>query len=401
MIPKIGRELLIVLFAVSVSLNVLAAENRMANPATRNDVSFLPFAAQPLHGFGGRINSFQSTNLNQKFSFNLILSNANIWAPPAWALIPQNETTAQYLAEFPWHKRDSVYQAMPHQHDSIFFEADGIVRNITLNGNVSISRKLKLHTTIRAMQLLANPALNPLVSDNNIENFHSKVLQQEDPFGRKQFALNSAHILFVDEDGKSLEVNKAQVVLQGIDNTLKYAINSDRSNTSLFGLLHTTLNTSRFNRSLALGLSAMGYHRILLNKKSSVGIGVGAGVMKSNVISGAKNVVIQTAKQLISMQSQLAFVTKIARSNTLKITLAFDYLSAYRNQKEYDSVVLSKAVQTSSFWHRGLSHQYENTQRCTLALTYGFNRKSITFFMMEDLKVDNLPDLQTGFIFSF
>lgn len=377
------------------------SDDRMAIRYQSFQITQLPYVAHPLQGFNGRVNSFLPLSSTKKVAFNFSLSNSNIWAPPAWALIPKNKAGADYLAQFPWHKRDSVYQAMPQQHDSIFFSADGIARNFQLSSNIKLAPKLMLHTTFRAMQLIGNPAVNPLVSDNNIENFHSNVLHQNDPFGRYQYPLNQAHLLFSDESGRVLEVKQGQFVFQGIDNVLKYNCLDKERLFNISGLIHTTINTSRFNRGLSIGSSILGYKKILLSKKKIIGLGLATGILKNNLVSSKQNVNIQTAPFLYTLQGQLDFVAQLANTHSIKITVAFDYRSANRNPKEYEYVVLSKAFQTSSFWHRGLSHQYENTQRWTLAITYGGRNKALTLYVMEDLKVDNLPDLQTGMIFTF
>jgi hypothetical protein len=85
---------------------------------------------------------------------------------------------------------------------------------------------------------------------------------------------------------------------------------------------------------------------------------------------------------------------KMKNNNFWALGLSFYYLDSYHPEKEFDNIT-PVGNRYSPHWHLALSHLYTNSQYWSLIYTYG-SKWLWSVYLLEDFKVNNGPDIQTG-----
>ena len=355
-------------------------------------------ASHPLGQFIGRINhNFNTVPVTQP-AFSFGLTNANVWQPEVRAYLPHDAEATKFLSLHPWHKRDSIFQAMPRNYDSTVYVADGVMRTFNVAVRFRVSRFGELQIIGRAMWLTGGEAPTAwVVSDGFIEDFHSHIKGGEDPFARKQYAYNQASIFYLDRTGKSLHLKKGQVVIPGVQ--VNYHVYANHKVLKKYRIqasagLHLGLNLPAFSRSVDGGLSGVLQKQFIHKGKQVYTLAVAGGLLRQQAWAAQSHVDFSRSKWLPSIESMFEYRQQKSRQHYWAIGLNFYYLGSYHPAGQFNDVT-PIGNRYSSHWHLALTHLYRNSQYWSLVYTLG--RKCVwSVYALQDFKVNNGPDFQTG-----
>jgi hypothetical protein len=331
--------------------------------------------------------------------FQLDIGTGNVWLPPTTSYFPKDPATLTQLLKVPWHKRDSVYNLLPRNHDSSLFEADGIIRSIFLKILFPLSKRLSASVQIRSF-LITNgkPPFALLTSDAFIEEFHRSVAGGNNPFARNQYGYNKAAIYYQDKNGNYIKFHNNQFVLSGIQSDLFYYPELrwlKKHHASITTGLHTGVNTTTRMPLLDLGLSATFQKQSNPDKKNVCIFSLAGSFITRGVIHRKQELAFSNRKTIPSFETQLEWRRKNNSNKQNSLSLNFYFQSALNKPQDFDKLVLH-GTRYTTHWHMGVTHMYRSTQNWTL--TYAWFRKYVLLiYIKEDFKVDNAPDLQTGF----
>ncbi|MES2654168.1 MAG: hypothetical protein V4620_01170 [Bacteroidota bacterium] len=353
------------------------------------------------HPFGlfiSRINHNFNGAPPKVIKLNIDLGSANVWLPEVKAYRPKDPAVMEHLKQFPWHKRDSVFQAFPQNYDSSVFSADGVIKTFDINVRLPFSKSIELVVNMRSFLLTQGEMpFSILTNDELIEFFHSKIAGGEDPFARKSYGLNKANIYYQDLKGNTLQIKNGQFVIPGIQFNLFHYLkwNFLRKHQLLFNSgLHIGCNTSVYNRSLDLGASAAIQKQIKIRKKNALTFALAGSILKQKVIDINSQATFSSSPYFVSYETMFEYRKQLGKGKFWQIGLNFYYQSAYNNEEDFDQLTpIGKRI--SPHWHLALTHLYRNNQNWSLISSYG--KKWVwSFYLNEDFKVNNAPDIQTG-----
>ncbi len=331
--------------------------------------------------------------------FQFDLGAGNVWLSPTTSYFPKNPATLAHLLSVPWHKRDSVYDLQPRNHDSTLFEADGIIKPLFFKVSFPISKRFSASVQVRSF-LLTNgkPPFALLTSDAFIEEFHRSVAGGNNPFARNQYGYNKASIYYQDKNGNHIRFHNNQFVVAGIQSELFYYPEINRlkkHRCSLTTALHTGINTTAHMPLLDLGLSATFQKQSNPDKKDVCIVSLAGSFITHGIIHRQQELIFSNRSSIPSFESQVEWRRKKSPRKQNSLSLNFYFQSALNKPQDFDKLVLHGQRYTTH-WHMGVTHMYRSTQNWTL--TYAWIRKYILcIYVKEDFKVDNAPDLQTGF----
>ena len=213
-------------------------------------------STHPLGILSSRTDHNFQTETAQKISLAITLASGNVWLPYVKAYQPLNEEDLHHMRSLDWNDRDYFYDQENSPSKASSFQADGVFRFYQIRLNLPLSEKHELKINARAFTLDEGKVpWSLLTSDQLIEWFHSNISGGEDPFARRIYGLDQAYMNFLDEDGKTLEINKGQFTFSGIDLVYNHyphfkGLRKHNIHTN-FGIQLGT-NVSHFNPSLDL-----------------------------------------------------------------------------------------------------------------------------------------------------
>lgn len=312
--------------------------------------------------------------------------------------MPHDAEATRFLSMHPWHKRDSIFQAMPRNYDSTVYSSDGVMRTFNMSVRFSVSSFSEIEITGRALWLTGGEQPTALItSDGFIEDFHSNIKGGEDPFGRKQYEYNEAEIFYLDRTGKSLHLKKGQVVMPGVQvNYHMYANNKELKKYRIQASagLHLGFNIPAFSRSVDAGISGVLQKQFTSKGKHLYTIAAAGGLLRQQLWAANTHVDFARSKWLPSLESMFEYRQQKGRQHYWAFGLNFYYLGSYHPAGQFNDVT-PIGNRYSSHWHLALTHLYRNSQYWSLIYTLG--RKCVwSIYMLQDFKVNNGPDFQTG-----
>ncbi len=363
--------------------------------AIMNKPTILP--SHPLGIFASRIDHRLANSPSNKLTFQATYSSANVWLPQVIGIIPNDPSTRNYLSQLIWHKRDSVYQGLPQNHDSSVFRADGVLRTIQLDLIYSIAKKHQLKIGITGMLLTEGRIpFSLLTSDEFIETFHSKIAGGEDPFARKHYGFNKAEIYFQPTSGKSLRVKNKTLLLPTIQLSYYYQMETPwlTKNNIQIGLgSHVGFNNTRYNRSVSLGIS--GYiNKSISIKSSQLTLAIATSLIRNAVFDWSDNFKLVSNIYTPSLETHFEYRHCLKDQKFWSVGLNFLISAPYNNPNEANTIT-PRGDRISSHWHLAYTHLYRNNQNWSLIFAYG-KKHILMIYINEDFKVNNAPDIQTG-----
>jgi len=304
------------------------------------------------------------------------------------------------MRSYDWNDRDYFYDQENTPSKTMEFHADGVIRFYQISLNLPLSEKHELELNTRAFSLDAGKVpFSLLTSDQLIEWFHSNIAGGEDPFARKVYGLDQAYINYVDEDGKTIEINKGQLTWSGIDLVYKHyphfeGLRKHKIYTSLGIQLGT--NVSRFNPSIDLGFNTSMVKKIELNNNQELRLGVGLSALHQNLLRFGDGVQLRNKKSLLCSEFLLNYIIPSKRDGYFSVALSYYIQSSYNKRGDFETIVLT-GERIVSHWHYSLAHLYKVLSANYLMFSYSRGLFAYSIYLREDFSVDNAPDAQVGF----
>ena len=357
---------------------------------------FLP--THPLGIFSLRLaEDFRMTPPEEPF-LNISFSNGNCWSPLVTAYIPTESAEIERMRSLPWHVREKSFSEDAAEYQKLMYTADGVLRELRLDLGFKVKEAHEIGIISRAYYLSAGEAPTALLtSDQFIEWFHSDVYKDPDPFARRIYGFNQARIRFQDKDGEVLEFKERDVFLPATE--LKYSYYPGWLNSRNFALKatsHVAFIHHKYNTSLDGGLAVTAIKNFSFTDYRSFQIGCSPGVVRRRLIAADDNVDFIEAETGITLQGVFRYSWLSRNNGRSTLSLGMHNQSAYyTGDKSYGYWALAGERYTSH-WAVTFHHLFRNLQAWTLA--YQHSRKyDITFYIQEDLLVNNGPDVQVGF----
>lgn len=355
-------------------------------------------ATHPLGQFIGRINHNFNVQPVKQTTINVGLSTANIWLPEVKAYLPHSKEATQHLSTFVWHKRDSVFQAMPRNYDSTVFSADGVFRTINVNVRIKTSTYAELEISTKCLWLTGGQAPTALfTSDGFIEDFHSNIKGGEDPFVRKQYTYNQAAIFYQDKEEKKIDLKNGRMLIPNIQaNYYLYANNAwlKKYTMQASAGLHLCVNLPQFSRAVDGGVSVVFLKQFATQRRYKYTLAISGGLLRQQILATKSRVDFSSNNLLPSIESMFEFRKTINKMIFWAIGLNFHYTGSFHPASEFSNIT-PVGNRLSSHWHLALTHMYRNNQYWSLV--YSFGGKYVwSVYMLQDFKVNNAPDFQTG-----
>lgn len=383
------------IYCLCLPLRSVAADTARINGC------FKPFilATHPLGQFIGRISHNFNTAPAQRNTISLGMSSANVWQPEVKGYFPHDENVTHILSAVRWDQRDSVFQGYPGNYDSTVFSSDGVLRTFHVSLRIKLTSCSELDITGRALLLSGGaPPTALLTSDGFIEWFHSHIKGGEDPFARRQYPMNQAGIFYQDEQGRKIQLHKGGFMVPGIQlNYYHYAnvpwLNRHQLQASVGA--HLSLNLASFNRCADAGVSGTLQKQFNRGRRHIYTLGASGSILRQRIVTSGRGVDFSHNQLLKSAECMFEFRKKLDKQAYWALGLNFYYLDPYHPANEFDRVTpVGKRI--SSHWHLALTHMYRNSQYWSLVYSYG--RSVIwSIYALQDFKVNNGPDFQTGF----
>jgi len=358
----------------------------------------------PLGIYMMRLESDFRTQPLSKKGFSIQWSSGNVWEPPVTGMIPTAESDRAYYNQIVWHERQNYYQAQPVPAESISLSADAILKGLNISYYLPVSKSQELRFDLRAY-LFTNGAFpfSTLTSDDAIEWFHSHIAGGEDPFARKIYGYNHLEMEYTDPSGKKLTKPATNILIPGIEIHYSYFVPSGflkQRHLHLQVGAHLGINTTKYNPSSDIGVSLLLDKFFILSQSSKLKISAGSGILVPAWIKWGDVVELTSRSQLSFFDGQIAFEKRSKTNTRWEFFISYHQQSPYRNPKEMDYLILT-GNRYVSHWHYALSHLYTTFSAWQVGINMAKPNYTLSFFVSEDIKVNNAPDIQTGIQLSF
>ena len=239
-----------------------------------------------------------------------------------------------------------------------------------------------------------------LSGDETIEWFHSNINGGEDPYGRRFYGLNQIHFKYTDRNNNTLELNNNDFFIGGIEFNHSYypglSINKTKNIYINFGS-HLGINTSKFNSSIDIGISANAVKLFQFNNKKELNVGVAMHVLRKNIINFDTVIDLGNNPFLATIESNIEYTIYTKKSNYHALGVNYQIQSRYSKLKEADYYKLQgKWQEINGGWHHGVATLYKAQSNWSFIYSYGRPNYKISLYFKEDFLVNNAPDFQTG-----
>ena len=400
------HSFLIVLFIGSL-IQALKAQTDLDaaayHPPNLNKPSIL--SLHPYGNFSSRLQGQFNFIPTTRPRFNLSIESANVWAAPVTAFIPTEESVRNDVRPIEYHRTEFLFNPNTFEHQQIDIANDGVLKGFRLQSILPINENSELHIGLRSFLLTRGKATFTLLTgDQFIEWFHSHIAGGGDPFARELFGLDQAEIYYNDRNNREMRIENGDFVIGGLETAYyiypSFLKNDKRSIGSNIGF-HLGTNLSKYNRSMDLGLSYNLTKAYQLRANSWFQVAGGLGILRKNLIKFSQNNLDFGTNDFLGHLEALASYSFLSGGKTRHTFSADFYIQTSYNEKdEFDySVPVRNGVSEKS-WVTGFEHLYKNTNYWSFI--YSFERKIKTsFYLQQDLTLNNNPDIQTGVQLSF
>lgn len=357
-------------------------------------------STHPFGIFFTRLQGNFKTHPTRRPILNIGLESGNVWGTQLKVFIPNDESVRNSLRSIKWDQAHTLFDEDTLSSKSYELQIDGVLKGLRANASFRIGKQHELNIGLRLFMLTKGKfPFSILTGDEFIESFHKNIAGGNDPFDRVVFGLNKAKIKYLDRNGNSLEINSGDFFIGGIETSYFYypefLINKNKTLFANFGV-HLGTNLSKYNASIDIGLSANGIKTYALNETNYFQFGLGSGILRKNALNfNDNNIDLGTNSSIGYLESILEynFVSKGGTTHSFGIDF---YVQTSLNKKdEYSYIIPIRNPKGFKAWGHGITNLYKNNNYWTLM--YSFTRKiTTTFYLQQDITVNNSPDIQTG-----
>lgn len=353
--------------------------------------------------FSSRISTNFKFQAPKRITFSFNHSSGNTFHPFVEGYFPKDPDTREQLSQVKWHDRPFYFidqETTPADYMNIV--VDAVIKEFRATLNVPLSKHQELSISLRSNLITKGKyPFSFFSSDETIEWFHSNIAGGEDPYGRRYYGLNQVNFKYTDRDGEVLEFNNNDFFIGGLELNHHYypklTINDTRNIFINFGS-HLGLNTSKYNTSLDLGISANAIKKIDLRNNYELDIAIGANLLRKNLIDFQNNVDLGNNPYLGTVESTVEIAKYTKKGNYNAFSINYQLQSRYNKKDEASYYKLvGKWKEINGGWQHGVSTLYRTLTNWNFTYTYGRPNFQFAFYIKEDFLVNNAPDLQTGF----
>lgn len=358
------------------------------------------------HHFG-MFTSRISTNFKLKaekrttFSFNQ--SSGNTFHPFVETYLPQNPETRTELSKIVWHDRPFRFNSQETTPaDYMNIVVDAVIKEFRTSLNIPVSKHHELNISLRSYLITKGKyPFSPLTGDESIEWFHSNIAGGEDPYGRRYYGLNQVNFKYTDRNGAVLEFDNNDFFIGGIELNHYYypelLINKTRHIYINLGS-HLGLNTSGYNTSIDIGVSANAVKKIDLKNRYELNIALGANLLRKNIKEFKNTIDLGNNAYLGTVESAIEIAKYTKKGNYNAFSINYQLQSRYFKKEETEYFnLLGKWEEINGGWQHGITTLYKTLTYWDFTYTYGRPNFQMAFYIKEDFLVNNAPDFQTGF----
>lgn len=290
----------------------------------------------PMHPFGiftlntpFYIGSFKSKGNKLSVGY----SYGNIWHPKSTVIYPLDMTTAQqhevnslYITERPRYFEQNGIDTQKKT-----FSADGILQNLSFTYLVQMGKKGSFIFKLNSHLLSGGGSVfHYLASDTIIERIHRMV--KLDNFGRKYFDFNQAHVLYRDENGKQIRIEKDEAFLGTLDVNYYLPLWRKENRASYFSAqmgTHLALPLNKFYPEVSGGLSAGMLFRKKIFPRYYIDLSGEFSVSHHSLLSLGNSVNMVDRDIRLSGKVKVASNIVSKKNRTLILGLLLNYQDAY------------------------------------------------------------------------
>ena len=352
--------------------------------------------------FSSRINTNFKYAPPKNTTLSFDYTSGNNFHPFVEAYFPKDPAVRAQLSQVKWHDRpfNFIDQATTPA-DYLNIVIDAIIKEFRFSVNIPINNQNELGITLRSY-LITNGKhpFSLFTSDESIEWFHSNVAGGEDPFGRRYYGLNQVNFKYLDRNGNTLELNNNDFFIGGLEFSHYYypefSVNKTQNIYLNFGT-HLSLNTSRFNTAIDIGISANAVKKLTLKNNYELNFAVGANILRKNLINLKEVIDLGNNPFLATFEGEVEITKYTRKGNYNAFGINYHIQSRYNKLEEADYYkLLGKWREINGGWQNGVYTLYDALSSWNFIYTYGTPKYRLSFFVKEDLKVNNAPDFQTG-----
>ncbi|WP_296386217.1 hypothetical protein, partial [Winogradskyella sp.] len=277
---------------------------------------------------------------------------------------------------------------------------DGVIKAFNFKLDIPLNNKSALAITLKSFLLTGgNSPFTFFTNDKFIEDFHDKIAGGEDPFDRKLYPYNEARIRYKDRNDNVMDINKGDFIFSGIEAAYYYYPELKKLNKKNYYLnfgSHLGINTSKFNQSVDVGLSANLTKSFQLNglKKINAGLSLG-GVYRKLFKFNSEPIDLGTNNNIGYLESIIEYKYQSKGGTTHAFGMDFYVQTSLNKKKEFDYIIPTKNGTSLKSWNSGISNLYGNNNYWTLMYAFG-KKNTIKLYLQQDFTVNNHPDIQTG-----
>jgi len=352
--------------------------------------------------FSARINPNFKFTPPKTVTFNISSVSGNNFQPYVEAYLPKDPIVREEQSRLSRYKRNFYFidqETTPADYMNIV--VDAIIKEFRLTTTIPLSKKHELSISMRSY--LITKGKHPFsffTGDETIEWFHSNINGGEDPYGRRYYGLNQVNFKYTDRNNNTLELNNNDFFIGGIEfNHFYYPELSINKTKHIFLNLgsHLGINTSKFNPSIDLGISANVIKMFQLKNKKEVNLGIGINLLRKNVVNFNTVVDLGNNPFLATAEGNIEYTLYTKKNNYHALGVNYQIQSRYSKEEEAEYYTLiGDWSAINGGWQHGFSTLYRNLSIWSLIYTYGHSDYKISLYFKEDFLVNNAPDFQTG-----
>lgn len=352
--------------------------------------------------FSARIQQNLKRIRTPKATLRFTAESGNTFHPYVAAYLPKNQRIRDEFSSKIWYNRQFHFEnqsSTPAEiMDGIF---DAVIKGYHLVLTFPIAKKHELTVSLRSYLITKGTTpFSIFTGDQFIEWFHSNIAGGEDPYGRKYYGMNQVHFKYTDRNGNVLQLHNGDFFLGGIQLNHHYypTINWTKKHNIFVNIgSHLGINTSQFNPSLDVGVSANMIKKTTLNNLNEFNFGIGGALLRKNMIQFKEPIDLGNNPFLASLEAAIEFTKFTNRKNYHSFELHYQWQTRY-NQKEEASYLHLKGDwdKINAGWHHGFTTLYTPLSAWAFVHTYGTSKYKLSLYLKEDFLVNNAPDVQTG-----
>ncbi|MDO5968428.1 hypothetical protein Q4Q35_01275 [Flavivirga aquimarina] len=381
-------------FVIAQQKDSLSIKNGIDNPTL--------LATHHFGIFSSRINQNFKLSPPKKPTLDISSISGNNFHPFVEGYFPKDPAVREAQSKLIWYSRNFNFidqETTPADYLNIIIDA--VIKEFRLRVNLPLGKKHELGVTLRSY--LITKGKNPFsffTGDETIEWFHSNIQGGEDPFGRRFYGLNQVHFNYLDKNGNTLELNNNDFFIGGIElNHFYYPTLSINKTRNIFFNLgsHLGVNTSKFNSSLDIGVSANVIKKIKFKNSYELDIGIGGNLLRKNLIDFKKVIDLGNNPFLATFEGDIEITKYTKKGHFNAFGINYNLQSRY-NKKEEASYyqLLGNWEDIKGGWQHGVSTLYKTQTNWSFIYSYGHPNYKISIYFKEDFLITNAPDFQTG-----